>query len=870
MIKTTNEIRKMFLEFFYNKDHKILESSSLIPKNDNTLLFTNAGMNQFKNIFLGSEKAKYPRIVTTQKCLRTGGKHNDIENVGNSNKHHTFFEMLGNFSFNDYFKKEAINYAWELLTSKKWFNLPKENFIITIYKTDKETYKIWLNDIGINKNNLIKIGDNKKNKYCSDNFWQMGKNGPCGPCTEIYYNNNTKNTCFKKNKEDFIEVWNIVFMQFNKISHDNIKPLRKSYIDTGMGLERISAVLQKVNSNFKIDIFIELINHIISLADKKIINKKSIYIIADHIRSISFMIIEDITPSNEGRGYTLRKLIRRSVLHGSKIGIKIIFLHKLIPVLIKTMGFFANEIKNKKNKIKKIIKEEEKKFLILLKKGKKLLNQHLNDKQKIISGKKIFYLYDTFGIPIELMSDICNTKQIKLDINGFRKCMEKQKTLARNNNNFDKKYNTSILPINSISKFKGFEKHQITSKIIFIIVNNNLLKQINKNDETIIILQETCFFPESSGQKGDTGYIKTSTGLFKVKNTIKYGLSIAHIGELKQGSININDSADIILNQERRNKIEINHTATHLLNAALKKILESEIEQKGSWINDKYLRLDFTYKKNIKIHLIHQIENLVNYHIRKNHEIKTFNMKFEDACKKNISKLENKTYKSIVRVLSINKFSNELCGGTHTKNTGNIGLFKIISCVSNSANTRRIEAVTGQIALDKIHEQNIEIKHINSILGTNNNQIKSKIQNLIYDKINLEKQVASYKIKEIEITYKKIIKNFIKIKDIKFIFYILDNIENKLIFKLIDKIKNKIKPVIIVIINKKNEKNFIIISISNCITKKIQAKDIIKIILKKTNGKGGGGKNIAIGGNINLNYIEKAINNLKLWINQNI
>lgn len=872
MNKTTNEIRQCFLNFFKKKGHVIIPSSSLVPKNDPTLLFTNAGMNQFKDIFLGQKKRTYPRIATVQRCLRTGGKHNDLENVGYTEKHHTLFEMLGNFSFDDYFKLEAITYAWELLTSKHWFNIPKNKLWVSVYKDDDETYKIWNNIIQIPAERIIRIGDKDNSKYNSENFWQMSDSGPCGPCTEIFYdyrNGIITNTLeFLENKNQrFIEIWNIVFIEFNRISKTKIISLPKKSIDTGMGLERISAVLQNVHSNYNIDIFDKLIKKISKFSNVKDLNNISLKIIADHIRSSTYIIADDVTPSNEHRGYVLRRIIRRALRHGHKIGIKDKFFYKLVSSVIEVMGESAKLLKEKKEKIENVLKKEEIQFSETLDKGLKILNEEIKKMHSsILSGKTVFYLYDTFGFPVDLTADICREKKIKIDYIGYKSALDKQKTQSKINNKFYKNYNDNII-INDLCIFQGYKKNKIKSVVKYIFIKNKSVLEIVKDETGIIFLDKTSFYGESGGQIGDTGQLYYQKSYFIVENTKKYGKTIGHIGRLISGKIKVNDCIYTKINQDRRKSIQLNHSATHLLHSALREILGNNVNQKGSLVTDTYLRFDFSYSNIIKLSQIQKIEEIINIQIRNNILIKTKELDIEEAKKCKAIALFDNQYSSTVRVVFIGNFSIEFCGGTHTKRTGNIGLFKITSQSSIASGIKRIEAVTGKTAIDYLHKKDSDMKDISLILKTNDSSVKEKIQKLIIQTKNLEQKIEQLKKQKNIHQIKKLIHHCDHIENIKFLVHTFYDYDHKELRSIVDQLKKELKSAIIILINITNNHFTTIIGITKNLTNFITATNIIDIIIKETNAKGGGKKEIAEAGGIDINKLFIILKTIKSRIN---
>ncbi|XBC38556.1 MAG: alanine--tRNA ligase [Buchnera aphidicola (Melaphis rhois)] len=879
MKKSTDEVKQMFLSFFQEKKHKVLPGSSLIPTNDASLLFTNSGMNQFKNILLKENKEfKHTRVVTVQNCLRTGGKHNDFNNVGYTSKHHTFFKMLGNFSFGDYFKTEAIMYAWEFLTSKKWLHLPKEKLWITVYKDDTKSYDIWKNIINVKEERIIKIGDKKNQKYTSDNFWQMGNTGPCGPSTEIFYDqghhlpgkppgNNTDTGT------RFIEIWNIVFMQFNKINNGNITKLFRSSVDTGMGLERIASIMQNVTSNYEIDLFQPLTNLIIKMSNTQNFNYKHIYVIADHIRASAFIISENIIPSNEKHGYVLRRIIRRAIRHGHRIGIKKIFLHKLIPTLINSIGQDSHILQKKQDQIENILKLEESKFVETLDRGLILLQSKIQKlKSKTISGQLIFELYDTFGLPIDLTIDICRKKNITVNFEEIKTIMKHQQKKAKNNT-FHRKVNINddIATNNDISSnFIGYNVIEVQSCITSIVCNNTYCTAIKENELGILILERTPFYAELGGQIGDSGIIKNIHGKFIVYDTQKYKNAIGHIGKLISGTLKVNDVVNAKIDNNKRSLIQANHSATHLLYSSLRTILGNHIFQKGSYITDQFLRFDFSHYSSINLTDIHKIETMVNTKINHNILIKTNIMTLEAAKEKNIISLFHNKYHDTVRVLSINDFSIELCGGTHANRTGDIGLFKIISEKGISSGVRRIEAITGKIALSNIHKKERELEDIAIMLKTHNKNITRHIQVLLLNNRKLEKKISKINEQEICNIVNKLSKKFICIKDVKTIIHTFKNENSKKLKTIIDKLKNKLQSCIIILINISDNAAIIIIGITSDISQKITANKLLNTLLKNLDGKGGGKPSLAEGRIKNLIFLKKELINIKNWIKSNL
>ncbi|QJC36341.1 alanine--tRNA ligase [Enterobacteriaceae endosymbiont of Donacia simplex] len=850
------EVRQMFLEFFYKKKHKIIEGSSLIPNNDPSLLFTNAGMNQFKEYFLGYKKSPYSRVTTIQKCMRVGGKHNDLENVGFTNRHHTFFEMLGNFSFGDYFKQEAISYAWELLTDSKWFNLKKEKIYITVYYTDIETYNIWHKNIGISKKNIFLIKDKNNKIYNSDNFWQMSDTGPCGPSTEIFYDlgynlkGNIKNNLLG---DRFIEIWNIVFIQFNKNLTGELIPLSIKSVDTGMGLERISSILEGVNSNYQLYFFRKIIKNINNLIKNKDLEHNSLKVIADHIRASIYLILEGILPSNEKRGYVLRRIIRRAINHGIILGTKEVFFYKLVKIYIKYINDKEKNILYKKyDNIINIIKNEEENYNKIIKSGILLLDREIKKlKKKYLSGKKIFYLYDTFGLSPDLIENICINKKISINKKEFMKYMDIQKQNSRKKNFFGKK--NFFYYKNKISKFNGYEKFIVYSKIIDIYLNEKLVNKIVTGDQGEIILDITSFYGESGGQIGDIGFLeKDKKNIFQVYNTKIQGNLIIHIGKMILGSLKINDYLYSKINISNRIIISRNHSATHLLHSVLRKKFGNDVQQKGSLITNKYLRFDFSYNNSLELKDVFDIEKKINTYIFRNIPIKTYLKEKKKIQDKNIIALFHKQYDNIVRIVDIKNISKEYCCGTHVSNTQEIGFFIITKFLNIASGIKRIHAITHNLALEYIQKQNTNIKSISNIFKTDENNL---IKNILLNKKKIN--ILKSNIKELEkyIILKEeilLLKNNIILNNINLIISKIYNFNPKLFNYIIKKLLKNFKKVIIFLSTKWENKIFFVIKITKNLSKHINVIEIIKKNLDKNVCKINGCVNMAQG-NINLN-----------------
>ncbi|MGO2305942.1 MAG: alanine--tRNA ligase [Providencia sp.] len=871
MSKSTAEIRQAFLDFFHTKGHQVVASSSLVPNNDPTLLFTNAGMNQFKDVFLGLDKRAYSRATTAQRCVRAGGKHNDLENVGYTARHHTFFEMLGNFSFGDYFKHEAIQFAWELLTSEDWFNLPKERLWVTVYATDDEAYDIWNKEIGIPVERIIRIGDNKGAPYASDNFWQMGDTGPCGPCTEIFYDHGDHIWGGPPNspEEDgdrYIEIWNLVFMQFNRQSDGTMEPLPKPSVDTGMGLERISAVLQHVNSNYDIDIFRELISAAANATGASDLSNKSLRVIADHIRSCAFLVSDGVIPSNEGRGYVLRRIIRRAVRHGYMLGAKETFFYKLVAPLVKVMGSAADELQRQQAMVEKVLKTEEEQFARTLERGLQLLDDELASlKGDTLEGEAAFRLYDTYGFPIDLTADVCRERNIKVDEEGFERAMEDQRRRARESSGFGADYN-SLIKVEKISEFSGYQEDKQQATITALYKDGQPVDSLNVGEEGIVILDKTAFYAESGGQVGDTGILKNDSGNFVVTDTQKYGQAIGHIGKVTTGSLVINHRINAEIDSERRNAIRLNHSATHLLHAALRQVLGEHVSQKGSLVNDKYLRFDFSHFEAMTQDQLRQVEDIVNAQIRHNSVIETELMDLEGAKAKGAMALFGEKYDERVRVLSMGDFSIELCGGTHASRTGDIGLFRILSESGTAAGVRRIEATTGSTAIESVHSQSEQLAAIAHLLKGDMNSLVEKVKSALDKSRQLEKEILQLKDQQASQESASLSSKAKDIKGAKLLVSQLSDTEPKLLRTMVDDLKNQLKSAIIVLSTTSGDKVSVIVGVTNDLTAKVKAGDLISYVAQQVGGKGGGRPDMAQAGGNDVNALPAAMASVEEWV----
>lgn len=871
MNKRTTEIRQAFLDFFQSKGHQVVASSSLIPQNDPTLLFTNAGMNQFKDVFLGLDKRGYSRATSAQRCVRAGGKHNDLENVGYTARHHTFFEMLGNFSFGDYFKKDAIAYAWELLTSKDWFNLPEERLWVTVYAQDNEAFDIWANDIGVPHERIIKIGDNKGAPFASDNFWQMGDTGPCGPCTEIFYDHGEHVWGGPPGSPDesgdrYIEIWNIVFMQFNRKSDGTFLPLPHPSVDTGMGLERMAAVLQHVNSNYDIDLFQQLLRAVADVVHCDDLKHKSLRVIADHIRASAFLVSDGVRPSNEHRGYVLRRIIRRAIRHGNMLGVKTSFFYKLVAPLIQVMGATAENLIIHQKEVEQVLKMEEEQFAKTLERGLFLLDNALaNLKGDTLDGETVFRLYDTFGFPLDLTADVCREHNIKIDEKGFEEAMTHQRRRARKASNFGVDPN-DFLQIDAVSVFSGYHQCESRSKIVAIYINGQPVDTLSEGEEAIIVLAETPFYAESGGQVGDTGTLKGKDSVYDVTDTKKYGQAIGHKGKVLHGSLSLGDSVQADVDALRRARIALNHSATHLLHAALRQILGAQVAQKGSLVNNAYLRFDFSHADAMTPQEIRAVENLVNEKIRCNLPISTEEMSLDEAKSTGATALFGEKYSDVVRVLRMGDFSIELCGGTHTTRTGNIGLFRILSEAGVAAGVRRIEAVTGEGALEQLYKQSDQLSEIARLLKTNNEHIKDKVRALVEHVDVLGKDLQLFKAQQAVQKSATLSEKAVDIAGIKLIVCELEHVEPSQLRVMVDNLKQQLGTAVVVLSTVTSDKVSLIAGVTKNLTDRVKANELISVLAQSVGGKGGGHPDMAQAGGVDKEALPAAMKSVEGWV----
>lgn len=876
-----NEVRQAFIDFFVSKNHTHVSSSSLIPHNDPTLLFTNAGMNQFKDTFLGLEKRDYNRAVTSQKCVRAGGKHNDLDNVGYTARHHTFFEMLGNFSFGDYFKANAIAYAWEFLTSEDWLALPKERLYVTIYETDDEAFDIWHKDIGLEAERIIRIGDNKGAPFASDNFWMMGDTGPCGPCTEIFYDHgeHIEGGLPGTPEEDgdrYIEVWNCVFMQFNRQKDGSMQPLPKPSVDTGMGLERISAIMQGVHGNYEVDLFVNLMNAAADLLGIKNEEQPSLKVIADHIRAVSFLIADGVRPSNEGRGYVLRRIIRRAVRHGNKLGAQGSFFYQMVPALTGQMGEAYPQLKENLNNIQSVIQKEEEQFAKTLAQGLRLLSGELDKLSDgaVLDGETVFKLYDTYGFPVDLTADIARERDISLDEVGFETHMQAQRERARDAGKFDLDYSAAI-KVDAPTQFLGYEQLEAQTNVIGLFQEGKPVDTLHEGDQGVIVLAATPFYAEGGGQVGETGEISTESGVFAVEDTKKSGQAIIHYGTVKMGQVTQDQTAYAQVIDDLRRASAKNHSATHLLHAALRTVLGTGVTQKGSLVSSEVLRFDFSYDGAITSDELALIERLVNEQIQKNTAVSIEYMDIDSAMKKGAMALFGEKYGETVRVLTMGEkadqtpFSIELCGGLHVVRTGDIGTFKIVSEGGIAAGIRRIEALTGLGALRYIQAGELTLGTLANQLKAKRNEILPRITSALDKQRELEKQIEQLNQKLASLQAVSLLEQAIEVGDYKLLVTKVSGIDGKSIRGLTDTLKSRLNNAVIVLIGESSELA-LTASVAKSAQDKIKAGDIIRNLATKLGGKGGGKPDYAQGGAPKSSQLDDIIASLTADISQSL
>ncbi|TBR42537.1 alanine--tRNA ligase [Marinomonas agarivorans] len=865
----SSELRQAFLDYFASKQHHVVESSSLIPANDPTLLFTNAGMVQFKDVFLGAEERPYTRAVSSQRCVRAGGKHNDLENVGYTARHHTFFEMLGNFSFGDYFKEDAIQYAWEFLTHV--LKLPKERLLVTVYAEDDEAWDIWAKKVGVPEEKIIRIGDNKGARYASDNFWQMGDTGPCGPCTEIFYDHGEHiwggpPGSAEEDGDRFIEIWNVVFMQFNRDANGTMNPLPKPSVDTGMGLERIAAILQGVHSNYEIDMFQNLIKTAAVATNCKDLESQSLRVIADHIRSCSFMIVDGIVPSNEGRGYVLRRIVRRAIRHGHKLGQKDVFFGSLVSALVAEMGEAYPELAKLADRIESILVKEEQQFAKTLEQGMRILDDAIADlgEVKQISGTTVFKLYDTYGFPADLTNDVARERGLTIDEAGFDAAMEEQRARARSASNFSMDMSGGIQA--SATEFTGYDVLENEGEVEALFVDGQAVDKISAEQDAIIVLKQTPFYGESGGQVGDQGWLR-GKGAFRVSNTTKQGKTHLHHGILKEGEIAVGDKLTAAVDASLRAATALNHSATHLVHEALRRIVGDHVHQKGSLCDADKLRFDFSHFEAVTATELEQVEDMVNEQIRLNHPVVTDIMDIEAAKAKGAMALFDEKYDSEVRVLTMGEnYSIELCGGTHVKRTGDIGFFKIVSESGTAAGIRRVEAVTGKTALDHARDEKIALlKVAQTVKGTPENVI-DKVTALSEQNRLLQKEIDALKAKLASSAGADLVTQATDIPGGKLLVAQVDVDDPKALRDMLDELKSKLESCVVFLASVNNDKVSLIAGVTKGLTDKVKAGDLIKTVAPLVDGRGGGRPDMAQAGGSNPAALPDALAAVTPWV----
>ncbi|MCJ8321171.1 MAG: alanine--tRNA ligase [Colwellia sp.] len=873
MIKSTAEIRQAFLDFFATKQHQIVASSSLVPGNDATLLFTNAGMVPFKDVFLGAEQRSYKRATSSQRCVRAGGKHNDLENVGYTARHHTFFEMLGNFSFGDYFKEDAIRFAWEFLTSV--LGLPKDKLLVTVYDSDEEAFAFWKDEIGIPVDKIIRIGDKSpEKKFESDNFWSMGDTGPCGPCSEIFYDHGADiwggpPGSPEEDGDRFIEIWNLVFMQFNRQSDGEMRPLPKPSVDTGMGLERISAIMQNVHSNYEIDIFKALITDTAKLLDCNDLEHKSLRVISDHIRSCSFLIVDGVMPSNEGRGYVLRRIIRRAIRHGHKLEAKGHFFHKLAASLVTQMGDAYPELVQQQAIIEKMLRIEEEQFGRTLDRGMLLLEDTLaNLTGDTIAGEDVFKLYDTYGFPADLTADIARERNLKIDEAGFDLAMSEQRKRAQKASQFGTDYNEQLKSDHKTS-FKGYTSDNYSATVVELFNCDESVNELAVDEPGMVILDSTPFYAESGGQAGDSGLLLIDDGVFEVQDTIKLGNAFAHKG-IARVAIGVNRRVKARINTERRAAIVKNHTATHLLHAALRKVLGEHVSQKGSLNEADKLRFDFSHFEGVTSSELKEVEQMVNEEIRSNLVRETQLMQIDDAKEKGAMALFGEKYDDEVRVVTLGSFSTELCGGVHVKRTGDIGLFKIISEAGIAAGIRRIEAVTATGALSFVEQQSQSLSKIAALVKSDVNSVTDKVEQLISKGKQQEKEINQLKQQLAAQAGSDLVSQAIDIHGIKVLIADLDGVETKALRGMVDELKNKMGSVVIMLATANNGKVGLISGVTKDLIGKVKAGELVNMVAQQVGGKGGGRPDMAQAGGSQPENISTALASVAPWLTEKL
>jgi alanyl-tRNA synthetase len=869
----SSHIRREFLRFFESQGHTVVASSPLVPGNDPTLLFTNSGMVQFKDVFLGQEKRPYVRATTSQRCVRAGGKHNDLENVGYTARHHTFFEMLGNFSFGDYFKREAIRYAWQLLTEV--YGLPKEKLWTTVYHEDDEAYEIWTKEIGVPAERCIRIGDKPgAGKYQSDNFWQMADTGPCGPCSEIFYDHGPGIEGGPPGSPDqdgdrYIEIWNLVFMQFNRDEKGNLNPLPKPSVDTGMGLERIAAVLQGVHSNYEIDLFQDLIKAAARETGAKDLENNSLKVIADHIRATSFLIVDGVIPSNEGRGYVLRRIIRRAIRHGYKLGQTKPFFYRIVPDLAKAMGDAYPELVQAEQRVAQVLKQEEERFAETLDNGMKVLESALNREDKMLDGETVFQLYDTYGFPVDLTNDIARERGVIVDYAGFEEAMQRQRERARAASRFTMAQ--SVEYSGHATEFHGYEHLSLDAKVVALYKGGTQTEEIQHGEDAIVVLDRTPFYAESGGQVGDRGELVASSGTFVVDDTQKIQATVyGHKGTLKTGRLRVGDAVTAHVDTVARARAAWNHSATHLMHSALRKVLGTHVQQKGSLVDAQKTRFDFSHNEPMTEEQKREVERLVNDEIRRNTEVSARIMKHDEAIKAGAMALFGEKYGDEVRVIGMGEFSTELCGGTHVKRTGDIGFFKIVAETGIAAGVRRIEAVTGPGALEYVQAQEAKLSEAAAALKTSPQEVSVKIAQIMDNVRALEKELSRMKSRLASSQGDELADKAIDVKGIKVLAAALEGADAKGLREAVDKLKDKLKSAAVVLAAAHDGKVSLIAGVTSDLTGRVKAGELVNHVAQQVGGKGGGRADMAQAGGTDASKLPAALESVKAWVEERV
>ncbi len=864
---TCADIRDAFINFFKDKGHEIVDSSPLVPGNDKTLLFTNAGMVQFKDTFLGQDKRSYNKATSSQRCVRAGGKHNDLENVGYTARHHTFFEMLGNFSFGDYFKQDAIKYGWEFLTEV--VGLPAEKLWITVYEEDDEAADIWLKEIGVDENRFSRIG-------AKDNFWAMGDTGPCGPCTEIFYDHGEDIPggppgTPEEDGDRYIEIWNLVFMQYNRFADGTMEPLPKPSVDTGMGLERLAAIMQNVHSNYEIDLFQSLIKATAKITGTTDLNNKSLRVIADHIRACSFLIADGVFPSNEGRGYVLRRIIRRAVRHGYQLGVKDLFFYKIVDTLIQEMGKAYPILVEQKDFVKKILKQEEEQFAKTLEQGMKILEAEIDTMGgKIISGATAFKLYDTYGFPFDLTADIARERELTVDRDGFDAAMEQQKKQSQQSSKFGIDYNDTVETEHS-TEFIGYEATTGKGTVLALFKDGNLIDKVSAGEEVQIILDQTPFYAESGGQAGDSGELLGQDCKIEIKDTLKNGNASIHVGTVTQGTLSTRDEVAAVVDGAKRQATMLNHTATHILHAALREVLGTHVAQKGSLVNSDRLRFDFSHFEPVSDEQLVEIERIANEQVRANHDAEVNVMPYDQATKSGAMALFGEKYGDEVRVIKLGDFSVELCGGTHADRAGDIGLIKVISETGIASGVRRIEALTGSNAMSYLWNNEHKLNKLCGFLKADRENLNDKMEQLVTRNRNTEKELERLKSKLASQAGGDLASNAVEVNGVKVLAAKLEGADAKTLRETVDQLKNKLGTAVVVLGTElEGGKVQLVAGVTKNLIKNIKAGDVVNHIAAQVGGRGGGKPDMALAGGSEPEKLDAALASLEAWANENI